>query len=451
MNRLFPRLLLALLLVALVALVAVPAAQLRETRLAFQRQPEALRELLAARTRPPGPLGALYDSPGPRPRRHDARPPERTGPLPSASEDGLLDESPSSASGISDPLPDEAALEAEPRLAGQLLSAFGAYRLAQQNGLWSGLSFALLLSLGLGWLLARGVARPIEAVSGAAARLAAGDLGARVTPVRGAPEEARLLAEDFNRMAQALEHAEAERRAMIADIAHELRAPLASLQFRLEALGDGLLEFGPGEAALLQRQVGLLARLIGDLRTLSLADAGQLSLQRRETDLGALLRDVTATYGRAAQAAGLELRVQAGAAPTLALDPDRIRQVLQNLLENALAMTPAGGWVALGLASGPEEVVLSVEDSGPGIPEERLEAIFERGVRRDTALRQENGRESSGLGLAIVRTLVLLHGGRVSAANTGAGARFTVALPRAATQTESTRSPDRGQTDAPHP
>lgn len=396
MNRLFPRLMLAMLLVSLVSLVAVPLAQALHTEWLLARQTREFRDFIEARTAPPGPL------------RRGIMPPGGEAPEPAA----------------------------------RYLSFLSDYRQAQRQGVVSGLSAAVLVSLLLSWWLARGVAHPIEEVSAAATRLAGGDLKARVALAGSslAPDEARLLAGEFNRMAEALEHTEAERKAMIADIAHELRAPLASLQFRLEALRDGLVTFSEREAELLQRQVGLLTRLVGDLRTLSLADAGRLSLERRETDLLELLREAAAAHQDKAAAEGVRLTVAEGAeGVVLAVDPDRLRQVLHNLLENALSATPAGGFVRLGLEPEAHELRLTLMNSGPAIPEEKLDVIFERfvkGERRDT-----RASEGSGLGLAIAKALVSLHGGRIWASNTAEGVRFTVALPR---ETKPKQFPERG-------
>lgn len=393
MNRLFPRLMLAMLLVSLLSLIAVPLAQALHTEWLLERQTREFREFIEARTAPPGPLRRPMMLPG-----------------------------------------GEA-----PEPAARYLSFLSDYRRAQRQGVVSGLAAAVLVSLLLSWWLARGVAQPIEKVSAAATRLAGGDLKTRVALAGSslAPDEARLLAGEFNRMAEALERTEAERKAMIADIAHELRAPLASLQFRLEALRDGLVSFGEAEAELLQRQVGLLTRLVGDLRTLSLADAGRLSLERRDTDLLELLREAATAHQNKAEAEGVQLAVADGLEDVvLAVDPDRLRQVLHNLLENALSATPAGGFVRLGLERLEREVRLTLTNSGPAIPEAKLETIFERfvkGERRDT-----RAREGSGLGLAIAKALVTLHGGRIWASNTAAGVRFSVALPR---ETEPKQNP----------
>ena len=290
-----------------------------------------------------------------------------------------------------------------------------------------------MVSVLLALLLSRTIARPIEAVSHAAARLAGGDLSARVDPTRlSAPaDETRALALDFNRMAEALGRYEGERKAMIADIAHELRNPLATLQLRIDALSDGLVQFSDDEAQLLQGQVGLLARLIGDLRTLSLADAQRLSLHRLELDLNDLAENVVQQAQSKAGNVGVRLEFTPASEPArVDADPDRLTQVLNNLLDNAFRVTPQGGSVTVQLFVTSTVVTVQVRDTGPGIAEDELETVFERfvqGRRRDT-----KSTTGSGLGLAIVQSLAKLHGGRVRAGNYSGGAQLEVVLPRLA-------------------
>jgi signal transduction histidine kinase len=231
-------------------------------------------------------------------------------------------------------------------------------------------------------------------------------------------------------MAEALEHLDAERRAGAAVVAHELRTPLTILQSRLEAARDGLLPVDDGELATLLQQTGVLSRLVDDLKTLSMAEAGRLRLVVRPVDLGELADRVAAGFRTAATARGVALVVDA-AAVTASADPDRVTQVLGNLLDNALHHTPAGGTVRVAVEraevgrSGPE-AVLTVADSGPGFPADALGRVFDRFSRADAARSRATG--GSGLGLAVVRALVELHGGRVEARNAG-GAQVTVVLP----------------------
>lgn len=296
-------------------------------------------------------------------------------------------------------------------------------------------SIALLVaaSVALALFLARRIAKPITAVASAAAKIADGDLSARADLphyARHSQDETAVLAYNFNRMAAALETLEQERQAMIADIAHELRTPLTIVQGQLDAMQDGIVPFNHSELAKLDMQTELLARLIDDLRTLSLADARKLTLECVPTDLVYLARRVTDSFHDKAQNAGLELSFRAHStfAP-LEADPDRLAQVLTNLLENAVRYTPEGGRVGVSVRVLPGGLEVSVEDSGPGLEPEALRRVFDRFYRADSSRRRGGG--GSGLGLTIVRTLVELHGGRVEAHNrTEGGAAFHVTLPQ---------------------
>lgn len=317
-----------------------------------------------------------------------------------------------------------------------------AEELAQLDERFSRLSKALLYgsivllivaSVALALFLARRIARPITAVADAAAKLADGDLSARAALpnyARNSQDETALLAHNFNRMAAALEKLELERQAMIADIAHELRTPLTIVQGQLDAMQDGIVPFDHSELAKLDMQTELLARLIDDLRILSLADARKLTLEHVPTDLVYLARRVSESFQDKAQGRGLTLafRPYAAQAP-LEADPDRLAQVLTNLLENAIRYTPEGGWVGVSVRVLPGALELSIEDSGPGLTPEALRHVFDRFYRADSSRRRAGG--GSGLGLSIVRTLVELHGGCVEVHNRSeGGAAFHVTLPQ---------------------
>ena len=239
-----------------------------------------------------------------------------------------------------------------------------------------------------------------------------------------------MLAHHFNAMAAVLEQLERERQAMIADIAHELRTPLTILQGQLDAMQDGIVPFDERELGKLDAQTELLGRLIDDLRTLSLADAKRLTLERTPTDLVAVACRVCESFREKAQRGGLTLDFCSDAphAP-LHADPDRLAQVLSNLLENAVRYTPPGGRVEVSVHTLAGGLELSVEDTGPGFPEGAQTRVFERFYRAETSRGRAGG--GSGLGLAIVRTLVELHGGRVEAHNRAeGGAAFHVTLPQ---------------------
>ena len=292
------------------------------------------------------------------------------------------------------------------------------------------LLFGTVVSAGLTVLLAllvsRSIARPIAAVSKAAGGVAAGDFSARVTLSEKqwrSSLETNRLAVTFNDMSGALETYERERKAMVADIAHELRTPLTALQMRLEALQDGLMPLSEAQVGHLLMQTGVLSQLVEDLRTLSLADAGQLTLKRQPTHLGELVEEVAESFQARAQQRGVIL-THAGAEITATIDQTRVIQILGNLVDNALRVTPAGGVVQLSVQTCETGACLEVSDTGPGISEADLPHIFERFIQgKDT-------KGSSGLGLAIVEALVKLHGGSVQVVNRmDGGALFQVRVP----------------------
>ncbi len=291
---------------------------------------------------------------------------------------------------------------------------------------------ALALAVVLALVLARLIARPIEGVTVAAGRIAAGDLSARIPLARrrqrGSGSETERLAASFNAMADSLQRLEESRRAMVADIAHELRTPLTVMRGRLEAMEDGVVELSLEEVRDLLAQVLVLSRLVEDLRTLSLADAGRLSLHVEEVDLADLARLAAASYRVQADAKKVRLDVAAPATAPVRADRERMMQVIGNLLDNALRHTPEGGSVVIGVTLQARTVTLEVRDTGPGIPPGQERRIFERFVRTDDARSRASG--GSGIGLAIVKALVELHRGVVNASNApGGGAVFRVELP----------------------
>ncbi|MDP8974537.1 MAG: HAMP domain-containing histidine kinase, partial [Actinomycetota bacterium] len=266
-----------------------------------------------------------------------------------------------------------------------------------------------------------------------------GDLDQRV-PVRGRRDELRELAEAFNAMAEAVGRQELLRRRMAADIAHELRTPLAVIQANLEAMLDGIRPLSAEEVADVHRETQLLSRLVTDLRDLSLAETGQLPLRKELKDLTTLVRTSVARFSSWAEEKGVRLAVEiAEDLPQAEVDPDRVAQVLGNLLDNALRHTPPGGEVMVRLQPGAQrdEVRVTVRDTGPGIPEEHLPNIFERFYRADRARTRTVG--ESGIGLAVVRQLIEAHGGRVWVeSQPGKGATFNFVLPAAKPDTPAT-------------
>jgi two-component system OmpR family sensor kinase/two-component system sensor histidine kinase BaeS len=294
-----------------------------------------------------------------------------------------------------------------------------------------GLSLALPLLAGLLALrVFRGVATPLADVMAAADAVAAGDLSARVPVPEEGPDPFSNLAESFNRMAEALERSDRQRRNLTADVAHELRNPLHIIQGNLEGVLDGVYEPTQDHVVATLEETRLLSRLVEDLRTLSLAEAGELPLRREPVDVAELLADVRTSFSGQAEAAGLDLRVEVkGDPPTVTGDGGRLEQVLSNLVANAMRHTPAGGSIRLRAESTNQGVRITVADTGQGIPAEDLPYVFDRFWRGDRS-RSHAGGAGSGLGLAIARQLVEAHGGQIDVeSEVGKGTTFTIALP----------------------
>ncbi len=286
---------------------------------------------------------------------------------------------------------------------------------------------ALVVALVLGALLVRPITRPLRQLADASRAVAAGDLSARVS-VRSHDEVGQLAAA-FNQMTADLSRAEEARRQQTADIAHELRTPLTVIQGHLEALADGIFPAEPEHLDPVLEQARLLARLVEDLRTLSLADAGRLALAPVPTDVGVWVAGVVAGFRPVAAERGITLELDvADGLPSVRMDPVRLAQVLGNLLDNGLRHTPAGERVAVSVARQDNTLVVSVIDSGPGVPPEHLRHLFERFWRGDSSRSRRTG--GSGLGLAIAQQIVEAHGGRIEAENGPAGGlRVSFSLP----------------------
>jgi two-component system, OmpR family, sensor histidine kinase BaeS len=285
-------------------------------------------------------------------------------------------------------------------------------------------ALGLIVSLVLAYTLLR----PVRALTVASQKLAEGDLSQRVE-VQGSDELA-TLGHTFNQMADSLQQAEEARRAMTADIAHELRTPLAVQRANLEALQDGVYPLTVENLVPVIDQNHLLTHLVEDLRTLAMADAGQIELERTPTDLIALLGRLVERFQPQAvtQKVDIVLIPPTTLLPEVLLDPIRIEQILTNLFSNALRYTPAGGQVELTIDKTPTTVLVHMHDSGPGIPPEALPYIFGRFFRVDKSRTRLEG--GSGLGLAIARQLARAHGGDLTVANhPPGGAVFTLMLP----------------------
>ncbi len=277
-------------------------------------------------------------------------------------------------------------------------------------------------------LLSRHVLRPIRELTVAARRFGEGALEQRVT-VAGGDELARL-AVTFNHMADSLQRSEERQRRMIADVAHELRTPLANLRAYLEALEDGLVAADAALFRSLHEETLLQQRIVDDLQTLALAEAGALRYHRTPVSLGDLLESCRTAHQPSATAASVDLDVVADPAVVVEGDPDRLRQALGNLVTNAVRHSPAGATVTLEAARDGREVLLKVVDRGSGIADADQERVFDRFWRADPARRRSSG--GSGLGLAITRQIVLDHQGSISLTSAvGAGTTFTIRLPAA--------------------
>lgn len=272
----------------------------------------------------------------------------------------------------------------------------------------------------------RRVGSPLAELIAAAEGVAAGDLSVRVRQEAGG--NVGRLVRSFNHMTAELERAETARRNLTADVAHELRTPLQIIQGNLEGALDGVYEPTPAHLQATLDETRRLARLVGDLQTLSLAEAGQLPLHRREVVAADLLEDVAARFAGAAAEAGVVLKVMPDDdSPALSVDPERLESVLSNLTANALRHTPIGGHVTLSAATVPGGAALTVADTGEGIAAADLPFVFDRFWRGDRARGRTAG---AGLGLAIARQLVLAHGGAIDVTSApGEGTTFTIFLP----------------------
>ena len=283
---------------------------------------------------------------------------------------------------------------------------------------------ALLVGLLVIVRLVRGIGRAAEPLGDlieASARVEAGEVGTQV-PVRG-PREIRALAGAFNAMSSRLAADVQDRRRLLADVSHELRTPLTVMQGSIEGMIDGLYPADRPQLERLLAETRQLERLVEDLRTLSLADAGALPLHREPTDLGSLAADVVASFASQARAEGVELRADASDGPTADLDPHRVRQIVANLVSNALRHTPSGGRIDVRVLRQPDAVVLEVADTGRGMDAEAAARAFDRFWRSGDAA-------GAGLGLAIVRDLVRAHGGEAELESSpGAGTTVRCRFP----------------------
>lgn len=268
--------------------------------------------------------------------------------------------------------------------------------------------------------------QPLKALEQAARRIASGDRAARVE--EKGTQEVVQLARTFNQMADSLDRSESVRKRMVSDVAHELRTPITNLRCRIEAIRDGLSPASPDEVESLHEETLLLQRLVEDLQDLSLADAGGLRLEPEELDLVQVVASGLAAFEAEARGRGITFVREHPATLRVHGDPQRLLQVLRNLVANAVAHVPEGGVITVRLVDEGVRARLEVADNGPGIAPADRSRVFERFWRGDAA--RARGKGGAGLGLAIVKQWVEMHGGTVAVTSTpGAGARFIVELP----------------------
>jgi len=278
---------------------------------------------------------------------------------------------------------------------------------------------AVLLAALAAALLSRTFLAPARAIGAASHRLAAGDFAARAE-VRTADEFGRL-ADDFNLLARTLQRNEAMRRRMMADVAHELRTPLAVIRAELDAVEDGIRALGPATVISLQTETRALGKLVDDLYQLSLSDLGALDYRRRDLDLRAQVSTALQPLRERCAAVGLALDTDgvAGSPLMVHADPDRLVQLVSNLVENALRYTDAPGRIEVTCRQEDGQAVMEVSDTPPGVPDALLPHLFERFFRAEGSRNRTSG--GAGLGLAICRNIVDAHGGTISAASASLG------------------------------
>ena len=261
---------------------------------------------------------------------------------------------------------------------------------------------------------------PVGRLVEAAAKLSDGDYSARVPEVEGGPM--RQVIRSFNGMAERLEQSSEQRRRLLADVGHELRTPLTVIQGELEAMTDGVHPVSRAQLEMLLDETRLLARLIDDLRILSLSEAGELRLEKELIEPGALLRDAVGPYLASAARSGITIESRADAGLVLA-DPLRLREVLANVVTNAIRHTPVGGVVSLTATTSSPDWSFAITDTGSGIAPEHLPKIFERFVKGSDS-------RGTGLGLSIARELVRAHGGDMTATSVpGMGTTIEFSIP----------------------
>jgi signal transduction histidine kinase len=287
---------------------------------------------------------------------------------------------------------------------------------------------SVLAALAVSWYFSRRVQGSINSVAEAASQIAAGRFGARV-PDPGLGAEFTTLAVTYNQLADRLEATEVTRRRMLADLAHEMRTPLATVDAHLEAVEDGVRELDGDTLDVIRASTRRLRRLAEDMTSVSRAEEGILDVTLRTVDSAALASAAADNARHLFIAKGVQLETSLDTSDGVRVDPERMGQVLGNLLDNALRHTPPGGTVTLSCRRSGRCVEYAVTDTGEGVPAEHLPHLFDRFYRVDSARDRNHG--GSGIGLAIAKALVEAHGGGISVTSPGpgAGSTFTVRLP----------------------
>jgi signal transduction histidine kinase len=296
-----------------------------------------------------------------------------------------------------------------------------------QGRLLEFMAFSLLVGTAGGVVIARVVSVPVNRIAQAAQRLGKGELDVRV-PMQGSREMVEL-GETFNTMAANLKHATDLRNNLMADVSHELRTPLTVLEGNLRAVLDHVMPLEEAEIANLYGQTRHLTRLVNDLRELSLAESGQMPLEMVPCNLNVIAAEILQALEPLSAEKEILLQNEVPPLPEIEADPTRIRQLLYNLLSNALRHTPPGGKIILTGDSQNQRICLSVADTGEGLDPEQLASVFDRFYRGDKSRSRETG--GSGLGLAIVKAIIEAQGGRVevSSSGKGQGSTFTIYFP----------------------
>lgn len=300
-----------------------------------------------------------------------------------------------------------------------------AFRQVTRTSFLAGLLAFLLASIAAG-IFTRFLTRPLKALTEGAKRLEAGERGIRLK-VPSSKDELRVLTETFNGLVESLERQESWRRNMVADIAHDLRTPLSVMRSEIEGMQDGVVTLDDSGLERLHGEVLLLSRLVDDLRTLSSVEGGGLTLRKQKLDALALLERTAEAFGTRAAQVGSSLEINRSTNNvSILVDPEQMMRVLSNLVDNALRYASPGR-VELGAKRLEHGTVLWVHDDGPGLEADKLEQVFERFYRGDSA--RTSRKEGSGLGLAIAKAITEAHGGRLEViSEPNDGAKFSVHL-----------------------